>query len=408
MACAPTPTETQYADVVTTTVVQTVSDSVTVLPPSVTTLTLVSQSCFSLSGPGGHNGCVPVDVTSVSTVDGTTTMSDGGVYLTVLTITSTFGPTAIVVPSPAPATTHYNVTGASDDGPRNVTAPVVGGVLGGFFGFFGLVVIGWIVWRKRHRIFGRNTNPAHGMSYNSPPPSPVYEPKPKPYEYGLIGRDSSHPSREPSATFSSFPLTVRDSYASLGYQDVPFRSHSQGQVQEFGQKAQQRPVSSGSQDQGQRHRLSSSGSQGQGQSPRYYGHASSPSLKLSPGHSRSTTGSSSTPLLSTPPLSLPFSNSNAPYTYPPETPNTPNPPSAYFIPQPTSSTAGTRSSSGGRYDSGGAYQHPHEPYMQLQQAQALPPGAAQPILRQSWPSQYQSQPSQQQEENPGRLMANRS
>ena len=70
MACSPTPTETVFADVFTTTVIQTISESVTLLPPTVTTLTLVSQSCTPL-GPGAvGDGCVDVPFTTTSTVDG--------------------------------------------------------------------------------------------------------------------------------------------------------------------------------------------------------------------------------------------------------------------------------------------------------------------------------------------------
>lgn len=70
MACAPVPTETVFADVFTTTVIQTVSESVTVLPPTVTTLTMVSQSCFP-PGPGiVGDGCTQVQVETTSTVDG--------------------------------------------------------------------------------------------------------------------------------------------------------------------------------------------------------------------------------------------------------------------------------------------------------------------------------------------------
>ena len=75
------------------------------------------------------------------------TRSDGSVYPITLTMTSTFSPTAIVINSEAPHTTHYNVTGGSSDhGGKSVVVPVVAGVLGGFFGFIGLVVAGWIIW----------------------------------------------------------------------------------------------------------------------------------------------------------------------------------------------------------------------------------------------------------------------
>lgn len=70
MACVPTPTETVFADVFTTTVIQTVSESVTVLPPTVTTLTLVSQSCSPPRPDIVGDGCVQIQVTTTSTVNG--------------------------------------------------------------------------------------------------------------------------------------------------------------------------------------------------------------------------------------------------------------------------------------------------------------------------------------------------
>ncbi|KAK7676494.1 hypothetical protein QCA50_020568 [Cerrena zonata] len=449
MACVPTPTETVFADVFTTTVIQTVSESVTVLPPTVTTLTLVSQSC---SPPGPDvvgDGCVQVQVTTTSTVnegqesivqvpvaltiqvptsvptttlfapcdegqgapgssslqtlpssststspsrsdslsstlpttatdtwvtttvtpisiskitiDGGMTMSDGSVYPVTLTMTSTFSPTAIVIQSDTPHTTHYNVTGtgaAGDHEGKSVVVPVVAGVLGGFFGFIALVVAGWIIWRKRQAIFSDlDEDPKGDMGYYSPSHSVAHdEPQPKPFQYGLVGRPSSHPSPARSPPSASSPeLALRHSYGSLPYQDVPYSAHNQ------------RPSSSVSQlsGPGRHQRLSFSGMQGmqnQIENPRYYTHSSSPSLALYQGHSRTPTGNSTTPLLAGHLNTSEFGqilNANA------------------------SQTPGSRPSTAGRYDS--AYSHSH------QQSVTLPPGAAPPPGRQSWPDQPNQQ-----------------
>ncbi|KAI0076374.1 hypothetical protein K474DRAFT_1263602 [Panus rudis PR-1116 ss-1] len=282
MACAPTPTETQYATIVTPSIVQTVSDSIVTIPPSVTTL---GQGCPSQADD--EQGCSSV----VSTIDGgettvqvpvaitvqvtstipaltlfapcdaspppppppsspqpppsvsssssppssssqpysyppsltlitttvtpapdiyfsqsLTTLADGSVYLTAITITHTHEPTAVIVPSPSSFPTHPNGNSGSDDGGgggKKFTGPIVGGVLGGFFGFIALVCLGAVVWKTRDRIF-RSHSPINmdmDMDFYSPPntppikPTPEPEPKPQPYHYGLVGRASSHPSR---------------------------------------------------------------------------------------------------------------------------------------------------------------------------------------------------------------------
>ena len=69
MACVPIPTETLYDTVITTEQSTSVSDSITTVPPVVTTI--VSTSCSApVSDVFGGGDCVDVPVTVVSTIDG--------------------------------------------------------------------------------------------------------------------------------------------------------------------------------------------------------------------------------------------------------------------------------------------------------------------------------------------------
>lgn len=174
------------------------------------------------------------------------------------------------------------------------------------------------------------------MGYYSPSHSiALEEPKPKPYQYGLVGRPSSHPSLTSPPSASSPELALHHSYASLPYQDFPHNqpSSSTSQVPFPGPGHHQRPSSG------------------------YYGHGSSPSLTMYQVHSRTPTGNSTTPLLAGHLNSSEFGQIvNA------------------------SNVPGSRPSTAGRYDS--AYSHSH------QLSLSLPPGAAPPSLtRQSWPNQ---------------------
>ena len=172
------------------------------------------------------------------------------------------------------------------------------------------------------------------MGYYSPSHSAAHEePKPKPYQYGLVGRFSSHPSPAASAlpSASSPELPLHHSYGSLPYKDVPYSEH-------------QRPSSFASQN------------PRDSRDSRFYGHSSTPSFALYQGHSRTPTGNSTTPLLAGHLNTSEFG----------QVLNAPRP-------------SGSRPSTAGRYDS--AYSHEH------QQSTSLPPGAAAPLMRQSWPNQ---------------------
>ncbi|KAI0819191.1 hypothetical protein BC628DRAFT_1086764 [Trametes gibbosa] len=136
-----------------------------------------------------------VIVTAVSS-----TLSDGAVVVTYQTSTSTLPPTPVFIPTSLVGDDGHNHP--HDESAIDV-GPIVGGVLGGFFGMLGIVALMWFLWRKRRswreRYAGpltRNYSPTlysprprHGKS-SSPPPGL----EPKPYEYGLVGRPPSTPS----------------------------------------------------------------------------------------------------------------------------------------------------------------------------------------------------------------------
>lgn len=69
MACTPTPTETQYATILSDSSTTTYTDSVSTIAAVVATVTTLS--CSPTVGPGrDSSGCVNVEVPAVTTIDG--------------------------------------------------------------------------------------------------------------------------------------------------------------------------------------------------------------------------------------------------------------------------------------------------------------------------------------------------
>ena len=71
------------------------------------------------------------------------TQADGSVVLVLTTMTSAYPPLTVILPVSTGASGDQNTQHSSGSG---VVAPVVGGILGGFFGLIGLVVIIWCLW----------------------------------------------------------------------------------------------------------------------------------------------------------------------------------------------------------------------------------------------------------------------
>ncbi|KAI9067497.1 hypothetical protein FKP32DRAFT_1588604 [Trametes sanguinea] len=301
MACTPTPTLTEYEVLTTSFVTTTFSDSLTTIPPDVTTL--LTSSCLLSSFDAANQTTICLNSTTakvVSTIDKgevdtiqvpvvltipitasqptatlfapctsndtdtdagdpsqppssppspspqatypsgpvfvsistppptvivslvSSTLADGSVFVSYMTYTSTLPPTAVLVPTSlggADNNTHPHHAASNDD-----VGPIVGGVLGGFFGMLGLVALVWCIWRKRQSLRARYAgpqfpeyeptlysprSPRRGKG-SSPPPGL----EPKPYEYGLVGRPPSTPSY-PSTPGTSPPPTRPQSFSAF-------------------------------------------------------------------------------------------------------------------------------------------------------------------------------------------------
>lgn len=191
------------------------------LPPppptttSSTTPTSTPTPTPTSASPTSSDDRVPTLITPVDTLvtEVPTTLADGLTILTWVTMTHTYDPTIIMVPSPSAHNNGPSEDTDSKNDTHSMLAPILGGVIGGFFILIALVVLFWIVWRRRRTLFRRA--PAQNMSLYDVPPLQYLEPdpEPKPYEYGLVGTGSSHPSRGTSLT--SLGLSARDRYDSL-------------------------------------------------------------------------------------------------------------------------------------------------------------------------------------------------
>ncbi|KAG2065805.1 hypothetical protein BDR04DRAFT_1172443 [Suillus decipiens] len=137
---------------------------------------------------------------SVITQSSSTTLSNGDVIATVVTTTSTLPASSIYVPSvissPTPTSTQ------SGSGSGTDVAPIVGGVLGGFFGLIALVSALWYFCRRRRSWDDIFEQEALGDDEFD---SPIalrrdrnrnkldLSAEPKPYQYGLVGHVTPPP-----------------------------------------------------------------------------------------------------------------------------------------------------------------------------------------------------------------------
>ncbi|OSC96643.1 hypothetical protein PYCCODRAFT_1378788 [Trametes coccinea BRFM310] len=177
------------------------------------------------SGPVFVSISTPPPTVIVSLVS--STLADGSVFVSYMTYTSTLPPTAVLVPTSLggagnASQPHHSVS--NDD-----VGPIVGGVLGGFFGMIGLVALIWCIWRKRQSLRARYAGPQFSEyeptlyaprsprrgKGSSPPPGL----EPKPYEYGLVGRPPSTPSYT-STPGTSPPPTRPQSFSAFSAMTV--------------------------------------------------------------------------------------------------------------------------------------------------------------------------------------------
>ncbi|KAJ7355913.1 hypothetical protein DFH08DRAFT_1076886 [Mycena albidolilacea] len=124
----------------------------------------------------------PITFTSATPV----TLPNGDVSAVMETFTSHPPASTVYVPF----TPSGQVAQSNDDRSSSQAGPIVGGVLGGFFGLLGIVLIIWFIMKRRRRwddIFDQE-DPAQGPTKRW---SLDAEMEPKPYQYGLVGQTSS-------------------------------------------------------------------------------------------------------------------------------------------------------------------------------------------------------------------------
>ncbi|KAJ7286425.1 hypothetical protein C8J57DRAFT_663672 [Mycena rebaudengoi] len=217
VGCVPTPT----------TITSTIPGVVeTIQVPVILTETKTTTETITLFGPPQCPVSIPPPTHSVpvsiftpppfiSTSQGITTLSDGSVSTIIQTTTVT--PSGSTIPLPDPT----RDTQANTDGSPSSTvkiAPIVGGVLGGFFILLGLGLIIWFIMKRRRRwddIFddGPDITMAAGKKRFSLDTDVQVEPKP--YQYGLIGHSVSPTSGGITSPPRSPPPQDRSPQSSL-------------------------------------------------------------------------------------------------------------------------------------------------------------------------------------------------
>ncbi|KAF9014136.1 hypothetical protein BDQ17DRAFT_1404495 [Cyathus striatus] len=211
----------------TTTIEETLTVSVPVISTSLETLQGTSCTVIPTSNPGntgntGNSGNSannqsdtssstststtpiftppPTSSTSTSTFvsSSSSTLPGGGVTVVPVTVVSTMvlAPTSSSTAESGQSSTTGSDVGSSNGSTDNSNspklAPIIGGVVGGFFGLIAIVLLIWFIIKRRKRwddIFEKDddmflANVARQSRTNL---DLVAEPKPKPYEYGLVG-----------------------------------------------------------------------------------------------------------------------------------------------------------------------------------------------------------------------------
>ncbi|KAJ7685672.1 hypothetical protein DFH06DRAFT_1463654 [Mycena polygramma] len=158
----------------------------------------------------------PPPITFVS--QSASTLGNGQVSMVAETITSNSPPSTVFVPSTGPSA--QVVQNSNDGSSSSHVGPIVGGVLAGFFGLLGIVLIIWFIVKRRRRwddIFDKEDPnnvqpPRRGRStkrFSLDADDSTIEPKP--YQYGLVGQTRSpsvgiSPPNSPPASSPSLQL----------------------------------------------------------------------------------------------------------------------------------------------------------------------------------------------------------
>ncbi|KIL00073.1 hypothetical protein PAXRUDRAFT_360206 [Paxillus rubicundulus Ve08.2h10] len=123
-----------------------------------------------------------------------TTLGDGSVVQTVVTVVSTLPVTSIYAPTTVP---NPSLQSNASQGSGTNVAPIVGGVLGGFFGL--IAIVGSLWWLCRRRRSWDDIFEKEDVQDDDPWATPIavhrerdrarldLSAEPKPYQYGLVG-----------------------------------------------------------------------------------------------------------------------------------------------------------------------------------------------------------------------------
>ncbi|KIL61271.1 hypothetical protein M378DRAFT_859729 [Amanita muscaria Koide BX008] len=156
------------------------------------------------------------------------TASDGNIYTITQTMTS------------APTTSSSSGGSASSASQTSNLGAIVGGAIGGFIGLTVIVLAIWWLMRRRSNwddIFEKDVVASHAVfpvTRRDPPP----DPKPKPYEYGLVGH-MPPPTSPPSSTGLSLSSEGPGHHPQLS--DPFSQQHNMGHQDPFLQQQQVGP-----------------------------------------------------------------------------------------------------------------------------------------------------------------------
>ncbi|KAF7322268.1 hypothetical protein HMN09_00004200 [Mycena chlorophos] len=201
----------------TSTLTSTISGETSTVTVSLTeTVPVTSSTVLTLFGPpicttfasssGNASLSLSTPPPTSFTTQSTTTLPNGQVSTITEVITSSLSPSIVYV-NPTPGDSNDQTTQNNTDGSNSPRiAPIVGGVVAGFFGLIGIVLIIWFILKRRRRwddIFDQElpTQPSKRFSLDAALDEP------KPYQYGLVGHTRSPPPLSATPTPPSPPLT---------------------------------------------------------------------------------------------------------------------------------------------------------------------------------------------------------
>ncbi|KAI0090818.1 hypothetical protein BDY19DRAFT_737431 [Irpex rosettiformis] len=183
------PTKTLFASCSGTKEYQSVISAQTPLltspPPSMSSISLITTTV--------------TPAPSVIASEYTTTLLDGSVEVDTTFSTSTFAPIPVVITANPTTPSPQSTSTSSAPSTPSIAGPIVGGILGGFFGLIGIVFLIWWLWKKQKVFLPASLASEKPSSSNHHPRLPPgYMVEPQQYEYGNVGSAASHRSHNSS------------------------------------------------------------------------------------------------------------------------------------------------------------------------------------------------------------------